>query len=133
MPSIAVAENGNMAIGYSTSSIGIFPSIPYAVHLDADPLNNLAQGEAIMTNGGGAQTSPLGGCGDYSMTTQFRRRFKSPRFGGVNRLANSRKFPNIPRSTNRARLHPDRIQFELFDPGLMSGTDSFRRATWESF
>jgi hypothetical protein len=69
LPSIAVAENGNMAIGYSTSSPGIFPSIRYAGHLDADPLNNLAQGEAIMTNGGGSQTDTRGRWGDYSMTT----------------------------------------------------------------
>jgi hypothetical protein len=68
-PSIAVAENGNMAIGYSTSSPGIFPSIRYAGHLDADPLNNLAQGEAIMTSGGGSQTHSTGRWGDYSMTT----------------------------------------------------------------
>lgn len=68
MPSIAVDENGNTAIGYSTSSTTIFPSIRYAGRLATDPLGNLSQGEAIMTSGGGSQT---GGSrwGDYTMTT----------------------------------------------------------------
>ena len=35
----------------------------------ADPLNNLGQGEAIMTAGGGHQTHSSGRWGDYSMTT----------------------------------------------------------------
>ncbi len=69
MPSIAVDENGNMAIGYSTSSASIFPSIRYAGRLTTDPLNDLGQGEAIMTNGGGSQTDTRGRWGDYTMTT----------------------------------------------------------------
>jgi len=43
MPSIAVDQNGNTAIGYSTSSATQEPSIRYAGRLAADPLNNLAQ------------------------------------------------------------------------------------------
>jgi hypothetical protein len=63
-----------MAIGYSTSSETIFPSIRYAGRLATDPLNNLAQGEAIMTPGGGAQIPSIpnyspGRWGDYSVTT----------------------------------------------------------------
>src|SRR5882757_7968940 len=69
MPSIAVDQNGNMAIGYSTSSAAQNPSIRYAGRLAADPLNNLGQGEAIMTVGGGHQTHSSGRWGDYSMTT----------------------------------------------------------------
>src|SRR6266481_1835021 len=69
MPSIAVDQNGNMAIGYSTSSAAQNPSIRYAGRLAADPLNNLGQGEAIMTAGGGHQTHSSGRWGDYSMTT----------------------------------------------------------------
>jgi hypothetical protein len=69
MPSLAVDQNGNMAIGYSTSSPSIFASIRYAGRLAADPPGNLAQGEAVMTNGGGAQTHSAGRWGDYSMTT----------------------------------------------------------------
>jgi hypothetical protein len=69
MPSIAVDQNGNMAIGYSTSSATQEPSIRYAGRLATDPLNNLGQGEAIMTAGGGHQTHSAGRWGDYSMTT----------------------------------------------------------------
>jgi hypothetical protein len=69
MPSIAVDQNGNTAIGYSTSSPSIFPGIRYAGRFAGDPPNDLGQGEAIMTNGGGAQTISLGRWGDYSMNT----------------------------------------------------------------
>jgi hypothetical protein len=68
MPSIAVDVNGNTAIGYSTSSASMFPGIRYAGRFATDPLNNLGQGEALMTNGGGAVTE-IGRWGDYSMTT----------------------------------------------------------------
>ena len=56
MPSIAVDQSGNTAIGYSTSSACMFPGIRYAGRLATDPPGNLTQGEAIMTNGGGSQT-----------------------------------------------------------------------------
>jgi hypothetical protein len=69
MSSIAVDQNGNMAIGYSTSSATQEPSIRYAGRLASDPLNDLGQGEAVMTLGGGRQTHSTGRWGDYSMTT----------------------------------------------------------------
>jgi hypothetical protein len=70
MPSIAVDAHGNMAIGYSVSSPSIFPGIRYAGRRATDPLNDLSQGEAIMTNGGGSQTyAEAGRWGDYTMTT----------------------------------------------------------------
>ncbi|HEY4257838.1 MAG TPA: hypothetical protein VGM66_11540 [Candidatus Udaeobacter sp.] len=69
MPSIAVDNNGNTAIGYSVSSGDVFPGIRYAGRFATDPLNNLGQGEAVMTSGTGAQTSASGRWGDYSMTT----------------------------------------------------------------
>jgi hypothetical protein len=72
MPSIAVDEGGNTAIGYSTSSETLYPSIRYAGRLVTDPLNDLAQGEAIMTSGGGSQTASSDGrgrWGDYTMLT----------------------------------------------------------------
>ena len=69
MPSIAVDQNGNMAIGYSTSSATQEPSIRYAGRFASDSLNNLGQGEAVMTVGGGHQTHSSGRWGDYSMTT----------------------------------------------------------------
>src|SRR5437667_168025 len=66
MPSIAVDENGNTVIGYSTCSMAIVPSIRYAGRLAADPPSNLAQGEAIMFAG----VSRFNGnrWGDYTRT-----------------------------------------------------------------
>src|SRR5204862_7628810 len=69
MPRIEVDQNGNMEIGYSTSSATQEPSSRYAGRLTADPLNNRGQGEAIMIAGGGHQTHSSGRWGDYSMTT----------------------------------------------------------------
>jgi len=68
MPSIAVDANGNAAIGYSVSGPSIFPGIRYAGRFAADPLNDLSQGEAIMTDGRGSQTA-VDRWGDYTMTT----------------------------------------------------------------
>ena len=67
MPSIAVNQNGNTVIGYSTSDTTIFPSIRYAGRLVSDPPGNLAQGEAVMFAGVGAQTSGSR-WGDYTRT-----------------------------------------------------------------
>jgi hypothetical protein len=69
MPSIAVDNAGNTAIGYSTSNTTQFPSIRYAGRLAADPPNDLGQGEATMFSGTGSQTDTNGRWGDYSMTT----------------------------------------------------------------
>ncbi|MEP6788632.1 MAG: hypothetical protein ABJB40_09385, partial [Acidobacteriota bacterium] len=66
MPSINVDRQGNLAIGYSTSSTTSDPSIRYAGRLAGDPLNDLSQGEAVMTTGTGHQTSTSGRWGDYS-------------------------------------------------------------------
>ncbi len=66
MPSIAVDAQGNVAIAYSTSSSTLEPSIRYAGRLAGDPLNTLAQGEAVMQAGGGHQTSTSFRWGDYS-------------------------------------------------------------------
>src|SRR5439155_560113 len=69
MPSIAVDQNGNTAIGYSSSSPSMLPGIRYAGRLESDPPGNVAQGEATMFTGAGSQTDTLGRWGDYSMTT----------------------------------------------------------------
>src|SRR5947209_3700935 len=67
MPSINVDWQGNMAIGYSASSTTVNPNIRWAGRVAAtDPLNNLAQGEAVMTQSTGHQTSTSGRWGDYS-------------------------------------------------------------------
>src|SRR6266550_1742837 len=66
MPSIAVDQNGNTVLGYSTSSATIFPSIRYAGRLASDPLSNLAQGEAVMFPGVGFHSGVR--WGDYTRT-----------------------------------------------------------------
>ena len=66
MPSIAVDAQGNMAIGYTASSGTTNPAIKYAGRLASDSLNTLAQGEALMIQGAGHQTSTSGRWGDYS-------------------------------------------------------------------
>jgi hypothetical protein len=57
MPSVAVDNSGNAAIGYSVSSSSINPGIRYAGRLVGDPPGNLGQGEAHMFDGTGSQTS----------------------------------------------------------------------------
>jgi hypothetical protein len=69
MPSIAVDNAGNTAIGYSVSSSAEHPGIRYAGRLVSDPPGNLGQGEATMFTGAGSQLDSFGRWGDYSMTT----------------------------------------------------------------
>jgi hypothetical protein len=69
MPSIAVDDAGNTAIGYSVSSSAEHPGIRYAGRLVSDPPGNLGQGEATMFTGPGSQLDSFGRWGDYSMTT----------------------------------------------------------------
>jgi hypothetical protein len=74
MPSLAVDQQGDMAIGYSVSSSSIFPAIRYAGRLADDPPNTLGQTEQILIAGGGSQTGNCGGSpcerwGDYSAMT----------------------------------------------------------------
>jgi hypothetical protein len=69
MPSIAVDQSGNTAIGYSTSSSSLHPGIRYAGRLATDPPSDLSQGEATMFTGAGSESDTNGRWGDYSMTT----------------------------------------------------------------
>ena len=73
MGSLAVDQQGNMALGYSTSNgtAPNFPSIAYAGRLVTDPLNTLPQSEIQLVAGAGSQTNNCGGgpCerwGDYT-------------------------------------------------------------------
>jgi len=66
MGSAAMDHQGNLAVGYSVSSVTVFPSLRYAGRLASDPAGSLAQGEAVLINGSGAQTSTLSRWGDYS-------------------------------------------------------------------
>jgi hypothetical protein len=69
MCSVAVDAAGDTAIGYAVSDETIFPGIRYAGRLASDPPGTLAQGEAIMTDGGGAETHSAGRWGDYTYTS----------------------------------------------------------------
>src|SRR5205814_1552362 len=73
MGSLAVDNQGNMALGYSTSNATApnYPSIAYAGRLATDSLNTLLQTEVQLIAGGGSQVNNCGGApchrwGDYS-------------------------------------------------------------------
>ncbi len=65
MGSVAVDQDGNMAVGYSVSSETTKPGIRYAGRLAGEVLGQLPQGEALMWQGTGVQTSSSR-WGDYS-------------------------------------------------------------------
>ncbi len=65
MPSLAVDVDGNMAVGYSVSSSGMYPAIRYAGRLATDALGTLGQGESTLIAGTGSQTNYTR-WGDYS-------------------------------------------------------------------
>jgi hypothetical protein len=67
MGSAAMDGNGDIALGYSTSSSSIHPGIRYTARLAGDPLGQMTQGEGTMVSGGGSQSgSNLSRWGDYS-------------------------------------------------------------------
>jgi hypothetical protein len=69
MGSIAQDKQGNMALGYSTSSSTINPGIRYTGRLATDALNTM-QAEATITAGTGSQSGQnLDRWGDYSAMT----------------------------------------------------------------
>ncbi len=68
MGSLAVDKYGNMALGYSVSSTGVFPSIRYAGRLKGDPAGQLGQGETTLIAGTGSQTD-TDQWGEYSSMT----------------------------------------------------------------
>jgi hypothetical protein len=65
MGSIAMDQTGNIALGYSLSSLTTWPSIRYVVRAGGDPLGELGQ-EATIVQGSGAQLDSSGRWGDYS-------------------------------------------------------------------
>ena len=69
MGSVAVDDEGNMAVGYSVSSTTLKPSIRYAGRLVDDPLGTLPQAEGSIIEGTGVQLSGSGRWGDYSAMT----------------------------------------------------------------
>lgn len=66
MGSAATDNQGNLAVGYSVSSITLFPSIRYAGRLATDPPGGLFQGEASIIAGTGVQRDTGSRWGDYS-------------------------------------------------------------------
>jgi hypothetical protein len=69
MGSIAMDQNGNIAMGYSVSSSSVYPSIRYVGRLATDPLDSMPQGETTLVAGGGSQTHEAARWGDYSSLT----------------------------------------------------------------
>lgn len=59
MGSIAMDQDGNMALGYSVSSDTVFPGIRAATRLATDAVGTMPQTELALVNGGGSQTYAL--------------------------------------------------------------------------
>ena len=67
MGSIAQDKKGNMALGYSVvNGTTVFPGIRYTGRLASDPLGEMPQGEGVVINGSGVQTTTNSRWGDYS-------------------------------------------------------------------
>lgn len=66
MGSLGVDKQGNMAMGYSTSSAAMFPAVRYAGRLAGDPINTLPQTEGSLIEGTGSQNAGFNRWGDYS-------------------------------------------------------------------
>jgi uncharacterized repeat protein (TIGR01451 family) len=64
MGSIAMDQDGNIALGYSVSSSSMFPALRYTVRTADDPLGTL-QAEQTLIDGAGSQTG-ANRWGDYS-------------------------------------------------------------------
>ena len=64
MGSIAMDKTGNIALGYSVSSTTVHPGIRYVGRLATDPLGAMPQGEFILADGSGSNSSNR--WGDYS-------------------------------------------------------------------
>ena len=56
MGSIAMDNQGNMALGYSSSSSTLFPQVRVTGRLGTDPINTMTLGETHLVDGAGAQT-----------------------------------------------------------------------------
>ncbi|MEI7491194.1 MAG: T9SS type A sorting domain-containing protein [Bacteroidota bacterium] len=69
MGSIAIDSLNNIALGYSISSSTRYPSVFYTGRKGTDPLNSMTVAEGSIVDGGGSQTTNVGGrprWGDYS-------------------------------------------------------------------
>lgn len=66
MGSAAMDGNGNVAVGYTITSLTTFPGVRAAGRLAGDPPGGLFQGELNIATGGRSQTSTGSRWGDYS-------------------------------------------------------------------
>ena len=66
MGSVAMDENGTIALGYSASSSSIYPDIRYTGRFESDPLGVMTIVETVIHAGGGSQTGTLSRWGDYT-------------------------------------------------------------------
>jgi hypothetical protein len=67
MGSVAQDKFGNIAAGYSVvNGTNVYPGIRYAGRKPTDPLGQLSQGEAVLQNGTGVQTTTNSRWGDYT-------------------------------------------------------------------
>lgn len=66
MGSIAMNDNGDIAMGYSVSSSTIHPDIRYTGRLNGDPLGVMTVAEDLIYAGSGSQTGGLSRWGDYT-------------------------------------------------------------------
>ena len=69
MGSAAINMNGDIAIGYTTSSLASFPSIRCVGRIVSDQLGIMTTDEEIIQQGSGSQTGSSARWGDYSMMT----------------------------------------------------------------
>jgi hypothetical protein len=69
MPSIALDQSGDIALGFSASSSSLHPDIRYTGRLPGDAAGTMGQGEATVITGAGSQTAGLTRWGDYSALT----------------------------------------------------------------
>ncbi len=66
MGSAAMDQSGNIALGYSVSSLTTFPSIRYTSRESGDAAGTMPGGEVELVAGAGSQTSSSNRWGDYS-------------------------------------------------------------------
>ena len=69
MPSIALDQSGDIALGFSASSSSTHPSIRYTGRLPGDAAGTMGQGEGTVITGAGSQNGGLTRWGDYSALT----------------------------------------------------------------
>jgi hypothetical protein len=69
MGSVAMDENGSIALGYSTSSSIIYPDIRFTGRFASDPLGVMTIAETVIHAGNGSQTTGLSRWGDYTQMT----------------------------------------------------------------